>query len=60
MWSQMRYLDFLHPFVDDSQPVFNFPCFLHPFLAVLWMSSIDVGADQGHLFYFIFKAIYLF
>lgn len=52
MWSQMRHLDFLHPFVDDSQPVLNFPCFLHPFLAGLWMSSIGVGADQGHLFYF--------
>lgn len=25
----------LHPFVDDRQPVFNFPCFLHPFLAIL-------------------------
>lgn len=28
---------FLHPFVDDRQPVFNFPCSLRPFLAVLLM-----------------------
>lgn len=48
---------FLHPFVDDRQPVFNFPCLLHPFLAILVMQSVDVDTGQGRLFYLI-KAIY--
>lgn len=51
-------LAFLHPLVDDRQPVFNFPRFVYPFnQAMLVMLSIDVDTDQGHLFYLI-KAIY--